>query len=92
LGPGPGYLNQNRQKNYLTFDITHKKTETQKQKNCLIRDSKTVENFGGLNNSLAVDWRVMELLSGAKIAVYAGILDTIYSYTGSKSGKHSFPQ
>jgi len=42
-----------------------------------------------MNSSLMIDWRAMELQSGAKIE--AGFLDTIYSYAGSKRVKIHYP-
>jgi len=45
--------------------------------------------FEGMNSSLMIDWRAMELQSGAKIE--AGFLDTIYSYAGSKRVKIHYP-
>jgi len=63
---------------YLTCDVTHKKHETQNQKVFFsLQSRRLAESFKG---SSTIDWQVMELQSGMKIATHAGILGTMYLF------------
>jgi len=55
----------------------------------LLQTGKLAACFEGMNSSLMIDWRAMELQSGANIE--AGFLDTIYLYPDSKRVKIHYP-
>jgi len=67
-------------------------TKKQKPKTNKFFSLQTCQVFWGFEQlSSTIDWPVMELQSGMKIATHAGFLGMLYSYTSSKHVKHHTP-
>ena len=72
-------------KNLPHYDVTYKKTKTQYFVSLQTR--RLTKAFEGLDRSSTIDWRIVELESGVKLALNASFQRKIYSPTGSKHVK-----